>query len=52
MKAERFEDVEAIQRNVTRALKTIPEMELSRSFQRLYESSKICIKQGEDYVEN
>jgi len=48
IKGERFEDVEAIQRNVTRALKAIPEKEFFRSFQR----RKICIERGGDYVEN
>jgi len=52
MRGERFEDVEAIQRNVTRALKAIPEKEFSRSFQRLYERSKIFKEREGNYVEN
>jgi len=51
-KEERFEDVEAIQSNVTRALKTIPEKQVSRSCQRLYERSEIRAERGGDYVEN
>jgi len=51
MKGNRFEDV-AIQRNVIRALKIISEKEFSRSFQWLYEYSKICIERGGDYDEN
>ncbi len=41
---EQFEDVEEIQRNVIRALKAILEEEFSRSFQWLYEHSKISIR--------
>jgi len=51
-KLKRFEDVKAIQWNVTRALKAIPEKEFSGSSKRLHERNEICIERGEDYVEN
>lgn len=37
MKWVHFDDVQAIQQNMTRVLQRIPENNLSRTFQRLYE---------------
>lgn len=52
MKRERFTNVEASERNVAKALKTISEEEFSSSFQQLHELSKISTERKGCYIEN
>ena len=51
MKGKRYASIEHIQEEVTSVLKSIPEKDFSRAFQRLYERSQSCIMLNGDYLE-
>jgi len=51
MKGHHYSSIEAIQEEVTRVLRSIPEEDFSRAFQRLYERSQTCIALNGDYIE-
>lgn len=52
MKGEHFDNVEAIQQNVIRVLRNIPENDFSKTFQRLYERQTICKNKRRGYIKN